>query len=129
MDPGPFGVYDWIAMAGYLAAILGVGFWATLRDKTSEDYFLANRSVGWVALGLSLFATNMSGSTLVGLVGGAYQMGVAVYNYEWTAVVALTILIAFFLPAYRRLGITTAPEFLERRFDVRTRRGFSASDS
>ena len=125
MPPGPFGVYDWIAMAGYLAAILAVGFWTTLRDETSEDYFLANRSVGWVALGLSLFATNMSGSTLVGLVGGAYQMGVAVYNYEWTAVVALTILITFFLPAYRRLGITTAPEFLERRFDARTRRGFS----
>jgi SSS family solute:Na+ symporter len=126
MQTGLFGVYDWIAIVGYLAAILGVGFWATPRDNTSDDYFLASRSIGWSALGLSLFATNMSGSTLVGLVGGAYQMGVAVYNYEWTAVVALIILITLFLPAYRRLGITTAPEFLERRFDARTRRGFSA---
>jgi SSS family solute:Na+ symporter len=126
MHSGSFGIYDWGAVAVYVAVILAVGFWATLQDRTSDDYFLANRSLRWPALGLSLFATNMSGSTLVGLVGGAYQMGVAVYNYEWTAVVALIVLIALFLPAYRRLGITTAPEFLERRFDARTRRGFSA---
>jgi SSS family solute:Na+ symporter len=125
MPSGTFGVYDWIAVTAYVAAILGVGFWSTRRSETSDDYFLAGRSISWPVTGLSLFATNMSGSTLVGLIGGAYQMGLVIYNYEWTAILALLVLIAVFLPAYRRLKITTAPEFLERRFDVRTRRSFS----
>jgi SSS family solute:Na+ symporter len=122
---GSFGVYDWVAVAGYLAVVLGVGLWATRRSATSDDYFLAGRSVRWPVIGLSLFATNVSGSTLVGLVGGAYQMGIAIYNYEWTAVLALGVLVVAFLPAYRRLGVTTAPEFLEHRFDARTRKCFS----
>ncbi|HKL87444.1 MAG TPA: sodium:solute symporter [Salinibacter sp.] len=126
MRSGALGVFDWIVIAGYALTVLGVGVWATRRSDTSDDYFLAGRSLPWVVVGASLFATNMSGSTLVGLVGGAYQMGLAVYNYEWTAVVALLALMVLFLPAYRRLNITTAPEFLERRFDVRTRRCFSA---
>ncbi|MFB6272718.1 MAG: sodium:solute symporter [Salinibacter sp.] len=126
MRSGSVGPLDWIIVSGYVLVILGIGIWATRRSATSDDYFLAGRTITWPLVGLSLFATNMSGSTLVGLVGGAYQMGLAVYNYEWTAVVALVVLITVFLPAYRRLGITTAPEFLEHRFDVRTRRAFSA---
>ena len=126
MRSGSVGPLDWIVISGYVLVILGVGVWATRRSETSDDYFLAGRTITWPLVGLSLFATNMSGSTLVGLIGGAYQMGLAIYNYEWTAVVALMVLITVFLPAYRRLGITTAPEFLEHRFDARTRRGFSA---
>jgi len=126
MQSSALGVFDWLVVAGYVLVVLGIGVWATRRSDTSEDYFLAGRSIPWVVTGLSLFATNMSGSTLVGLAGGAYQMGLAVYNYEWTAVVALLALIALFLPVYRRLEITTAPEYLEHRFDARTRRCFSA---
>ena len=126
MDSGALGVFDWIVVAGYVLVVLGIGIWATRRSHTSDDYFLAGRSIPWLVTGMSLFATNMSGSTLVGLAGGAYQMGLAVYNYEWTAVVALLALMALFLPVYRRLEITTAPEFLEYRFDARTRRCFSA---
>ena len=126
MRSGSFGILDWVAVAGYVLVILGIGFWGTRRSDTSDDYFLAGRSISWPLTGLSLFATNMSGSTLVGLIGGAYQMGLVIYNYEWTAVVALLVLILFFLPVYRRLGITTAPAFLEHRFDTRTRRYFSA---
>jgi SSS family solute:Na+ symporter len=126
MHSGSLGVFDWVFVGGYVLIVLGIGAWATRRSETSDDYFLAGRSVPWFVVGLSLFATNMSGSTLVGLAGGAYQMGLAVYNYEWTAVVALLALILLFLPVYRRLEITTAPEFLEHRFDARTRRWFSA---
>lgn len=126
MQPSALGVFDWVVLAGYVLVVLGIGFWATRRSNTSDDYFLAGRSIPWLVSGVSLFATNMSGSTLVGLAGGAYQMGLAVYNYEWMAVIALLALIVLFLPVYRRLKITTAPEFLERRFDARTRRGFSA---
>ncbi|MCS3675952.1 SSS family solute:Na+ symporter [Salinibacter ruber] len=126
MRSGSFSILDWVAVAGYVLVILGIGFWGTRQSDTSDDYFLAGRSISWPLTGLSLFATNMSGSTLVGLMGGAYQMGLVIYNYEWTAVVALLVLIFFFLPVYRRLGITTAPAFLEYRFDVRTRKYFSA---
>ena len=126
MRSGAFGTLDWVAVGIYLCVILGIGYWATRRSDTSDDYFLAGRSIAWPLTGLSLFATNMSGSTLVGLIGGAYQMGLVIYNYEWTAIVALLVLILFFLPVYRRLDITTAPEFLEHRFDTRTRRYFSA---
>jgi SSS family solute:Na+ symporter len=126
MQSSVLGLFDWVVVAGYVLVVLAIGVWATRRSDTSDDYFLAGRSIPWAVIGLSLFATNMSGSTLVGLAGGAYQMGLAVYNYEWTAVVALLVLMGLFLPVYRRLGITTAPEFLERRFDARTRRGFSA---
>ena len=126
MRSGSFGIFDWVVVAGYVLVILGIGFWGTRRSETSDDYFLAGRSISWPLTGLSLFATNMSGSTLVGLVGGAYQMGLVIYNYEWTAVGAILLFILFFLPVYRRLGITTAPSFLEHRFDTRTRRYFSA---
>lgn len=125
MQSGYLSLFDWIVVAGYLLTVLGIGFWATRHSDTSDDYFLAKRSLPWLVTGLSLFATNVSGSTLVGLAGGAYQMGLAVYNYEWTAVVALVALMVLFLPVYRQLEITTAPEFLERRFDVRTRLCFS----
>ncbi len=126
MQLDAFGGLDWVAVGAYVCVIVAIGGWATRRSDTSDDYFLAGRSIAWPLVGLSLFVTNVSGSTLVGLIGGAYQMGLVIYNYEWTAVAALLVLILFFLPVYRRLGITTAPEFLERRFDTRTRRYFSA---
>jgi SSS family solute:Na+ symporter len=125
MGADTFGVLDWIAVVVYTLGIVAVGVWAIRKVETSDEYFLAGRSVSWPVTGLSLFASNMSGSTLIGLVGGVYQMGLVVYNYEWTAVLALLVLIGLFLPVYRRLGVTTAPEFLERRFDARTRRCFS----
>ena len=112
---------DLITIGVYLVIVIGVGFLASRRTKTTEDYFLAGRSLTWPLIGLSLFASNISSSTLIGLAGDAYASGISVYNYEWFAVVVLVFFLIFFLPLYLRTRIYTMPEFLERRFDARSR--------
>jgi len=112
---------DLITIGVYAVAVIAVGFLASRHTSTAEDYFLAGRSLTWPLIGLSLFASNISSSTLIGLAGDAYASGIAVYNYEWFAAVVLVFFLIFFLPIYLRTRIYTMPEFLERRFDVRSR--------
>ena len=76
-------------------------------------------------IGFSLFATNMSGSSFVGLAGAGYSGGIAVYSYEWMAAIILIFFIFFLLPFYIKSGVFTMPEFLERRYDHRVRSIFS----
>ena len=80
---------------------------------------------GWIPVGFSLFASNISSTTLVGLSGAAYVWGIAVSNYEWMAAFVLVFFAVFFIPCYLNARITTVPEFLERRFDRRSRLYFS----
>lgn len=91
----------------------------------SEDYFLGGRNFIWPFVGLSLVATNMSGATFVGLAGGAYNQGVSIFAYEWMTTVILVIFIFFILPFYLRSKSFTLPEFLEKRFDRRSRTAFA----
>lgn len=116
-----------IAVVGvYVLGIVLFGLWIGRKQESTDDYFLAGRSLGWGVIGLSLFASNMSTSSLVGMAGEAYGgIGVAVFNYEWMAGIVLVIFCAFFLPFYIKTGIYTLPEFLERRFDGRSRLYFS----
>lgn len=117
---------DIVMVAVYVVVIVGIGFYFS-RDQTSTDeYFLAGRSLTWGIIGFSLFATNMSTSSLVGMAGDAYAYGIAVYNYEWMAVVVLILFALFFLPFYLRSQVYTMPEFLEHRYDARARYYFSA---
>ncbi|HIL56559.1 MAG TPA: sodium transporter, partial [Rhodothermales bacterium] len=110
----------------YVVGIVLLGVWVGRKQDSTDDYFLAGRSLGWGVIGLSLFASNMSTSSLVGMAGEAYGgVGVAVYNYEWMAGIVLVIFCAFFLPFYIKTGVYTMPEFLERRFDGRSRLYFS----
>lgn len=67
-------------MVSYLVVILAIGFWAARKTKTTEDYFPAGRSLTWPLIGFSLFASNISSSTLIGLAGDAYTTGIAVFN-------------------------------------------------
>ncbi len=117
---------DVIVMAVYLAGVLALGLWAARRQTTTEDYFLAGRSLTWPLIGASLFASNISSSSFIGLTGDAYRSGISVYNYEWFAVVALVLFVVVFLPLYLRAQVYTLPEYLERRFDVRVRLYVSA---
>lgn len=111
-----------LAMVGlYTVTIIAIGFWAGRGSDTTEDYFLAGRSLIWPIVGFSLFASNISSSTLIGLSGAAYSSGIAVYNYEWFAVVVLILFIFVFLPFYLKTKVYTMPEYLERRFDQRSR--------
>ena len=95
------------------------------ESSESEDYFLGGRNFLWPFVGLSLVATNMSGATFVGLAGGAYDQGISIYAYEWMAAVVLALFIFFILPFYLRSQVFTLPEFLERRFDHRSRKAFA----
>lgn len=95
------------------------------EDDAAEDYFLGGRNFIWPFVGLSLVATNMSGATFVGLAGGAYDQGISIYAYEWISTVVLAVFIFVILPFYLKSSAFTLPEFLEKRFDRRTRMAFA----
>ncbi|GJM33294.1 MAG: sodium/glucose cotransporter 2 [Saprospiraceae bacterium] len=111
-------------MITYGVLIIAYGLYHAKR-KNSEEYFLAGRNMTWPIVGISLFAANISSSTLVGLASSAYETNTHVYNYEWFAVVVLIFFAIFFLPFYLQSRVYTMPEFLERRYDSRSRYYFS----
>ncbi|HEY1787986.1 MAG TPA: sodium/solute symporter [Verrucomicrobiae bacterium] len=112
---------DFIVMAIYLAAIVIWGFWHSSR-ASSEGYFLGGRGMSWVIVGLSMFSTLVSSAALVGWAGDAYSTGISVFNYGLSgAVLPILFFLVFFLPFYLRNKIYTLPEFLEGRYDVRSR--------
>ena len=119
-------VIDIVILIAYLGFILWRGFSYVKTHNNAEDYFLAGRSLVWPLVGLSLFASNMSSSSLVGLAGSGYETGISVYSYEWMAVIVLIIFAVFFLPFYLKTKIYTMPEFLEKRYDSKARYYFSA---
>ncbi|WP_037547566.1 sodium:solute symporter [Stappia stellulata] len=117
---------DYTIVAVYFIGIVAHGVYISRKIKGgSEDYFLAGRTLPWYLIGFSLFASNMSGSSFVGLMGGAYDNGVVIFNYEWTAAFVLILFAIFILPSFLRARISTVPMFLEERYDVRSRRAFS----
>lgn len=116
---------DIIIIIGYFLIIIAIGIYVSKRTNTGEDLFLAGRTLGWGVIGFSLFASNISSTTLIGLSGDAYRTGISVANYEWMAAIVLILMAIFFIPYYIKSSITTIPEFLENRFDVRSRKYFS----
>jgi len=115
---------DITIMAAYAIGIILYGL-KKGKQKSPEDYFLAGRNITWPVVGISLFAANISSYHLVGMAGDAYDSGIAVYNYEWVAAFVLVFFGLFFLPFYLKSGVYTMPEFLERRYDKRSRYFFS----
>jgi len=113
---------DLVVIAGYFILLLGIGLWAARREKNvSSDYFLAGRDVGWLAVGASLFASNIGSEHLVGLAGTGAASGLAVGHFEWIACFMLLLLGWLFVPFYLKSGVYTMPEFLERRFNPAAR--------
>ena len=114
-------------IVAYLVITIGIGIWlGTKGNDTAEGYFLGGRNFIWPLIGLSLFASNQSGASIVGLSGAGYDTGIAQgYNYEWTGALALIFFLVFFLPFYLRSGVYTTPEYLERRYDRKSRYVFS----
>jgi len=108
---------DIAIIIGYFVLVLSIGFYIAGKTKTGEDLFLGGRSFGWGLIGLSLFASNISSSTIIGLSGAAYTTGIVNSVYEWMSGIPLII--------YLRSRITTIPEYLERRFDRRSQLFFS----
>ena len=115
---------DITVMLLYAVGIIGYGLYSA-KAQSSEEYFLAGRDMTWPIVGISLFAANISSSTLVGLAGDAFMTRTHVFNYEWLASVVLVFFAIFFLPFYLQSRVYTMPEFLERRYDQRSRYYFS----
>jgi solute:Na+ symporter, SSS family len=122
---GLLGALDWAVVALYAGGLIVLGLLMSRRRIAPVDYFLASRASHWPVIGLALLASNMSSTALVGLAGGAYAIGISVYDYEWSAVVILVFFCVFLLPSIIRSQIYTMPEFLERRYDRRVRLHFA----
>jgi SSS family solute:Na+ symporter len=107
-----------IAIIGlYFCVVFAIGFYFSRKERTSADYFLAGRNVGWFAIGASLFVSNISTEHFIGLAGSGASSGLAVGHFEWLACFMLLILGWIFVPFYLRSNVFTMPEFLERRFN------------
>lgn len=114
-------VIDLLIIGLYFALIFGIGFYFSRKDKTSTDYFLAGRHVGWFAIGASLFASNISSEHFIGLAGSGAATGMAVGHFEWLASLILLVLGWVFVPFYLRSKVFTMPEFLEKRYGSASR--------
>ena len=112
---------DWIVLGVYFLALVGVAVWVFIqKNSNTEDYFLAGRNVGWFVIGASIFASNIGSEHVVGLAGTGFESGTPMAHYELHAWIVL-LLGWLFLPFYIRSGAFTMPEFLEKRFDSRSR--------
>src|SRR3982751_3158110 len=117
---------DFLVIGAYFAILLWISVWAARREKKlSSDYFLAGRDVGWLAVGASLFASNIGSEHLVGLAGTGAASGLAVGHFEWIACFMLLFVGWLFVPFYLRSGVYTMPEFLERRYNPAARSYFT----
>jgi solute:Na+ symporter, SSS family len=118
-------IVDWALIAGYLLFVTWLGIKLGGRHKGADDYFLAGRKMHWVFVGVSLFASNISSTTLIGLAGAAYATGISIFNYEWSASVILVFFAIFMVPALIRSKAFTMPEVLETRYGTGVRKYFS----
>jgi solute:Na+ symporter, SSS family len=109
----------------YIAAIISVGVWVGRKKDNAEGFLLAERGGRWPIVGFALIAANFSGTHYVGLAGAGYEDGVAVWNYEWMATIILVFFTLFIMPFYLRSKVSTMPQFLEERYDRRSRYVFS----
>jgi solute:Na+ symporter, SSS family len=116
---------DYIIVGIYILGILAIGFWAGRNKDNADDFLLGGRIAIWPLVGFGLMAANMSGTSYIGIAGAGYEEGIAVWNYEWMATLVLLFFALFVIPFYLRSKVNTMPEFLERRYDRRSRYVFS----
>ncbi|MDR0901465.1 MAG: sodium:solute symporter [Opitutaceae bacterium] len=111
---------DWFVIALYFCLLVGIVYWSSGKQKSAADYFLAGRHAGWFVVGCSIFASNIGSEHIVGLAGSGAANGLAQAHWEMHGWVLL-LLAWFFVPFYYSSGVFTMPEFLEKRFDSRSR--------
>src|ERR1700761_1171037 len=112
---------DKIVFLIYFLIVALYGWWVYKRkhnaDATSKDYFLAEGSLTWWAIGASLIASNISAEQFIGMSGSGFKMGLAIATYEWMAAATLIIVAVFFIPVYLKNKIFTMPQFLNQRYN------------
>lgn len=114
--------YDYLVFLFYFIIVAGYGYWVYRRKKkstvsASHDYFLAEGSLTWWAIGASLIASNISAEQFIGMSGNGFKMGLAISAYEWMAAATLLIVAIFFIPVYLKNKIYTMPQFLHQRYN------------
>ena len=112
---------DYIVFLIYFVIVAGYGYWIYHRKKKaqtdSKDFFLAEGSLTWWAIGASLIASNISAEQFIGMSGSGFKMGLAISTYEWMAAATLIIVAVFFIPVYLKNKIYTMPQFLHTRYN------------
>lgn len=114
-------IQDYIVFFVYFIIVSGYGLYIYYKKKSavqdSKDYFLAEGSLTWWAIGASLIASNISAEQFIGMSGSGFKMGLAIAAYEWMAAVTLIIVAIFFMPVYLKNKIFTMPQFLHQRYN------------
>jgi len=112
---------DYIVFAVYFVIVAAYGIYIYNKKKSassgSKDYFLAEGSLTWWAIGASLIASNISAEQFIGMSGSGFKMGLAIATYEWMAALTLIIVAVFFIPVYLKNKIATMPQFLHQRYN------------
>ena len=119
--PQGSGWINWIVLGGYLALLIGVGIYFTKREKSTEDFFLAGRRIPWWAAGLSIFGTQLSAITYLAMPARAYATDWSLLPLNVGILAIAPLVVYVYIPIFRRLNVTTAYEYLEKRFHVSIR--------
>src|SRR3954467_10230276 len=113
---------DYLVFLFYFIVVASYGYWIYQKKKNtqsdSKDFFLAEGSLTWWAIGASLIAANISAEQFIGMSGSGFAIGLAIASYEWMAAITLLVVGKFFLPIFIKKGIYTIPEFVEKRFST-----------
>lgn len=112
---------DWIVLVLTIGGIIGFGLWKSRGSKNVDQYLLAGKSMPWYAMGLSIMATQASAITFIATTGQAYVDGLRFVQFYFGLPIAMVIISATAVPIFHRSGVYTAYEYLERRFDAKTR--------
>src|SRR5215210_531663 len=119
-------ILDYVVFFIYFIAVAGYGYWVYHRrmyhqkktgEMDSKDFFLAEGSLTWWAIGASLIASNISAEHFIGMSGSGFALGLAISTYEWMAAATLIIVAVFFIPVYLKNKIYTMPQFLSKRYN------------
>src|SRR5690348_15778992 len=112
---------DYLVFITYFLIVASYGYWVYLKKKKAvsdtKDFFLAEGSLTWWAIGASLIASNISAEQFIGMSGEGFFVGIAVAAYEWIAALALIIIAVWFIPIYLKNKIYTMPQFLKTRYN------------
>jgi solute:Na+ symporter, SSS family len=112
---------DWFILIFYFVVVSLYGYWIYKRKKQKEassaDFFIAEGTLSWWAIGASLIASNISAEQMTGMSGSGFQLGLAISSYEWMAALTLIIVAVFFMPVYLKNKIFTMPQFLNQRYN------------
>jgi SSS family solute:Na+ symporter len=116
-------IADVVVIFVYVSILIGIACWAGFAKKNkSDDLFLANKSLGWFAIGLTMWGTNVGPSMLIANASSGYESGIVAGNFSWYAFPFILMLAFVFAPRYLGAKVTTLPEYMGKRFGETTQR-------